>query len=483
MRASVLEKLLMAVADFVALFICFFVAYYVQFHTGWITDKFDTSKRFSEYAQAGVILNLGWMTLFLFAGLYRKWLLSSRILQVLRVLRTILFGIGLVLLALFGTEALAHIISPAAAPDYFLYGSRLKLVLYYGLGASILVSALRIAIHIFMQSLLRHGYGSDNLLVLGVTERGAEITKELEQNPQLGHRVVGFVDEKYLSLPSKEFLGKPVLGKYSDLPELIRNHSIAGIIIGHESSSHREILRVLSWVAERNLHIYVVPDLYAVISGHFKTNDLYGIELQELFAYNMPPWQVQVKRFMDISVAASLLLFTLPITLFAAIAIKRTSKGPIFYTQERIGLYGKKFLVYKFRTMVKDAEKGGPQWASKNDSRITPIGKFLRKTRIDEIPQLWCVLKGDMSMVGPRPEREHFIQQLRDQIPLYISRLKMKPGLTGWAQVKHHYDTSIEDVQKKLKYDLYYFENMSLLLDLQILIRTVFVVITGKGAQ
>ncbi|MFA6342641.1 MAG: exopolysaccharide biosynthesis polyprenyl glycosylphosphotransferase, partial [Fibrobacteraceae bacterium] len=198
---------------------------------------------------------------------------------------------------------------------------------------------------------------------------------------------------------------------------------------------------------------------------------------------NMPFWQVRVKRMMDITVASILLFLTSPLLLLASVAIKLDSKGPIFYSQERVGLYGKRFMVHKFRTMRTDAEKDGPQWAKKIDTRITRAGLFLRKTRIDELPQLLCVLNGDMSMVGPRPERAFFIEQLREQVPFYISRLKMKPGLTGWAQVRHHYDTSIEDVQKKLQYDMYYFENMSLLLDIQILFRTIYVVLTGKGAQ
>ena len=197
----------------------------------------------------------------------------------------------------------------------------------------------------------------------------------------------------------------------------------------------------------------------------------------------MPPWQVRVKRIMDLFVAGFIGLISFPLWIFAAIAIKLQDGGPIFYSQERIGLYGKPFTVYKFRTMRTDAEKFGAQWATKDDPRITKIGKFLRKTRIDELPQLLCVIRGDMSMVGPRPERAVFISKLREEIPFYISRLKMKPGLTGWAQVRHHYDTSTEDVKIKLQYDMYYYENMSLLLDFQILVRTIYVVLTGKGAQ
>jgi exopolysaccharide biosynthesis polyprenyl glycosylphosphotransferase len=242
-------------------------------------------------------------------------------------------------------------------------------------------------------------------------------------------------------------------------------------------------MRVLVWVCDQPVHIYLVPELYSVIHGQFKANLVYGFELQELFAFTMPLWQLRVKRAIDILFGAFLGMISFPVCVLAAIAIKLEDHGPVFYSQERIGLYGKPFTVYKFRTMRTDAEKFGAQWATKDDPRITKVGKFLRKTRIDELPQILCVLKGDMSMVGPRPERAVFISKLREEIPFYISRLKMKPGLTGWAQVCHHYDTSTEDVKIKLQYDMYYFENMSLLLDFQILVRTVYVVLTGKGAQ
>ena len=202
-----------------------------------------------------------------------------------------------------------------------------------------------------------------------------------------------------------------------------------------------------------------------------------------------------VKRMLDIVGSGVGMVLLSPVYLAIAIAVKMSSPGPVFFVQTRVGRYGRHFRFYKFRSMRQDAEalkdslksqnesKDGVIFKMKDDPRITKVGKFLRKTRIDELPQILCVLKGDMSMVGPRPERAVFISKLREQIPFYISRLKMKPGLTGWAQVRHHYDTSIEDVQIKLQYDMYYYENMSLLVDFQILARTVYVVLTGKGAQ
>ena len=481
-RATTLERILLVFSDFLALAICFFVAFWVQFHSGWIADKFDPSKTFDQYWTMGLVLNVGWLLLFTVAGLYRSWLLLSRTHQILRVLRAVVIGIVLVIVCLFGSEFIGKFFSNQPLNEGYLYGSRFPWIFIYGGLAMVLVATFRMFIYLCLRGLLRLGYGANNILVLGATEAGRKVAEDLKNTPALGQRVVGFVDERFQVI-SHDFAGFPVLGKYADLPALVKKNHVTGIVIAHESSSPQEIMRVLVWICELQLHIYIVPELYSVVNGRFKANLVYGFELQELFAFTMPPWQVQVKRVMDLVVAGFIGLLSLPFWIFAAIAIKLQDGGPVFYSQERIGLYGKPFMVYKFRTMRTDAEKFGAQWATKDDPRITKIGKFLRKTRIDELPQILCVLKGDMSMVGPRPERAVFISQLREQIPFYISRLKMKPGLTGWAQVRHHYDTSTEDVKIKLQYDMYYYENMSLLLDFQILVRTVYVVLTGKGAQ
>ena len=481
-RATTMERILLVLSDFVALSICFALAFWVQFHSGLIVDKFDPTKTFDSYWHYGLVLNVGWLGLFAFAGLYRSWLLLSRTHQVLRVLRAVIIGVVLIIVCLFGAEFMGKVFANQPLSEGYLYGSRFPWIFIYGGLAITLVGLFRMLIYIFLRALLRRGYGANNILVLGATEAGRKITEDLAKTPARGQRVVGFVDERYQVLP-KKFANVPILGKYSDLPALVKKYKVSGIIIAHESTSPQEIMRVLVWVCELPIHIYIVPELYGVVNGRFKANLVYGFELQELFAFTMPPWQVRVKRIIDILFGSFLAVISFPICVLAAIAIKLDDHGPVFYSQERIGLYGKPFTVYKVRTMRTDAEKHGAQWATKKDPRITRIGHFLRKTRIDELPQILCVLKGDMSMVGPRPERAVFIGKLREQIPFYISRLKMKPGLTGWAQVCHHYDTSIEDVQIKLQYDMYYYENMSLLLDFQILVRTVYVVLTGKGAQ
>ena len=221
-----------------------------------------------------------------------------------------------------------------------------------------------------------------------------------------------------------------------------------------------------------------------VISGHLKTHQIFGVPLMILLQDHMPAWEAQIKRLIDIVASALVLVGGAPAWLLLAGIIKWTSPGKAIYNQERVGQNGKTFVMHKFRSMHEDAEKyTGPQWASEKDPRITPVGRFIRKTRLDEIPQFINVLKGDMSLVGPRPERQFFVEQLKDEIPWYIRRLKMKPGITGWAQIKHKYDSSIEDVKQKVMYDLFYFENMSLVLDLKIIVRTFWVVVTGRGAH
>ncbi len=481
-HTSTLERILLVLSDEIAFAVTFLAAFWVQFRSGWIPELLNFDKQLADYLHLGILIGIGWFLLFALTGLYRSWLLLSRTHQMLCVARAVLFGGMLGIVGLFGSEFVAKLVSEEAAGTEYVYGSRFLVVVGYLVSSIFLAVLFRMGLYLILRAFLRKGFGANRVLILGATETGARVAEELRKAPERGQLAVGFVDERYQVIPH-EYAGLPLLGKYADLSRLVRQYKTSGIVIAHESSSVQEIMRVLVWLCDMPIHIYVVPDLYSVIHGHFKANLVHGFELQELFAFNMPPWQVRVKRCMDIGIALFLLLLSSPICLLAALLIKLDSKGPVFYSQERVGLYGQRFMVHKFRTMFTDAEKNGAQWAKKNDPRITRVGHLLRKTRIDELPQLLCVLKGDMSMVGPRPERAVFIEQLREQVPFYISRLKMKPGLTGWAQVRHHYDTSIEDVQIKLQYDMYYYENMSLLLDIQILFRTIYVVLTGKGAQ
>ncbi len=196
----------------------------------------------------------------------------------------------------------------------------------------------------------------------------------------------------------------------------------------------------------------------------------------------MPEWEKKLKRLMDVLTSLIILIISLPVIIITAIAIKLTGRGPIFFKQERSGMNGNAFKIIKFRSMYEDAEENtGPVWSSKDDPRVTKVGKIIRRVRIDELPQMINVLKGQMSVVGPRPERPFFVEKLSQEIPYYKRRLKVRPGITGWAQVKHKYDESVEDVKIKLRYDLFYIENMSLRMDFKIIMRTIFVVLFGQG--
>jgi exopolysaccharide biosynthesis polyprenyl glycosylphosphotransferase len=249
-----------------------------------------------------------------------------------------------------------------------------------------------------------------------------------------------------------------------------------------EKEDHDLLVDIISKLENKGVGLKIAPDLYEILSGQARTSQLYGIPLIDIMPELMPEWEKKLKRILDLLISFLILLITLPLNIIIAILIKLDSKGPIFFKQERSGMNNKTFKIIKFRSMFKDAEKHtGPIWSQKDDPRVTRIGKLIRKLRIDEIPQMYNVLNGEMSLVGPRPERPFFVDQLSEQIPYYKRRLKVRPGITGWAQVKHKYDENLEDVKVKLRYDLFYIENMSLRMDMKILARTILVVLFGKG--
>ena len=254
------------------------------------------------------------------------------------------------------------------------------------------------------------------------------------------------------------------------------------MVIALERPEHSRLLEILTKANGAPVSLRIIPDMYEVVSGLAKTEELYGLPLVEINPEILTVQQRFAKRLLDIVVATLVVVPAFPIWLLVALAIKIESKGPVLYRQERVGKNSKRFVINKFRSMVDEAETvTGPVWAEAEDTRITKVGRLLRRFRLDEVPQFFNVFSGDMSVVGPRPERPYFVQKLVEEFPFYYRRHKIRPGITGWAQIKHSYDSSLSDVKEKLKYDFFYIENSSLSLDFLIMFRTVLVMLSGKG--
>ncbi|MBK6341088.1 MAG: sugar transferase [Flavobacteriales bacterium] len=319
-----------------------------------------------------------------------------------------------------------------------------------------------------------------NTVLVGGNERALAIYQEIEAMPKSpGNRFVGFVN---VNGGDQQLAGTlPRLGKWHELRQVIPQHGVEEAIIAVDSTEHEHMNRIMNELEGTGVRIKVIPDMYDILSGSVKMTSIFGTPLIEVNPEIMPAWQFSVKRVLDIVVSTIALLVLTPMLLTIAVLVKFSGPGPIFFTQERIGKHGKPFRIVKFRSMVSNAEQDGPQLSSANDPRITPIGRWLRRTRMDELPQFWNVLKGEMSLVGPRPERQHYIDAITEVAPHYRHLNKVRPGITSWGQVKFGYAENIDQMVRRLKYDILYIENMSLAVDLKILAYTVIIILKGDG--
>ncbi len=316
-----------------------------------------------------------------------------------------------------------------------------------------------------------------NTLIIGTGKKAAKMAQEIEQNAE-EYTLKGFV---HVDHQPNEVPRESIVGYINGIGEIINKYEIKDVVISLDQTDEHQLFRLINAMYSYDVDIRFTPRLYEILTGGSRIKMLGVSPLVNITTLNMPDWQFSVKRYFDIVSALVLLILVSPLMVYFMLRIKADSPGPVFYFQERIGYLGKPFNIIKFRTMYDGSENGVPRLSSANDERITPLGRILRKYRFDELPQLWNILKGDMSVVGPRPERKFYIDQIIDQAPYYCLLYKIRPGLTSWGPIRIGYSDTIEKMIERLNYDIIYLDNMSLMTDFKILAQTVEIIFKGKG--
>jgi exopolysaccharide biosynthesis polyprenyl glycosylphosphotransferase len=459
-------KLILFASDFAAVSIAYTLFYGAKFYQGLTLEE---APPIQMIILSGLILSLGWLVILMMFGVYRTTFAVSRTDELLTIFKVVTVGTAFLFITTFNPDK----------PLTFFRINRSN-ILYYWFLVLFFLGIGRIIIRTYQRKLLKKGYGRRRTIIIGTGKQGKLAYDRIRAYPIIGFDVKGFIElnpaERVSNIP------EPILGTIENYKEVCTQHKIEDVIIALDNPSRESLFEIVEKCNGFPAALRAVADIYEVAVGSARVQHVFGVDLVDILPENYSLGFRIAKRIIDILISAAILTMFLPLLIIIGLIIRFNSKGPVFYRQKRIGQNGEIFTMYKFRSMTYDRKRLlGAQLTQDKDPRVTQFGRFLRQFRIDEIPQFINVLEGDMSVIGPRPELPYYVRKYIKEIPLYSKRMRVKPGLTGWAQVNQEFSESVREIRKKLEYDLYYIENMSIKLDIQIMLATIKIILTRRG--